>query len=112
MPNWIDICHKTALQADSGICALVEQQQIAIFYLEQDEQLFAIDNYDPFGKAYVLSRGLIGDIGGKVMVASPLYKHHFDLTTGQCFEDEAIRLPVYPIRLNGERVELTLQGAV
>jgi len=111
MTNWVDICHKDDLQADSGICALVEEQQIAIFYLEQEQQVFALDNYDPIGKAHVLSRGLLGDLKGQPMVSSPLYKQHFSLETGQCFEDETVKLKTYPIRVNGERVELDATGA-
>ncbi len=111
MTHWVDICDKADLQADSGVCALVEDKHIAIFYLEQEQKLFAIDNYDPFGKISVLSRGLIGDIQGQVMVSSPLYKHHFNLSTGQCFEDDSVSLCTYDVRINGDRVELNLKGA-
>lgn len=110
MSKWIDICGIGDLQTDSGICALVENKQIAIFYLARDNAVYAIDNYDPFGKAYVLSRGLIGDIKGEPMVASPLHKQHFSLKTGQCFEDETVINNVYAIRIENKRVELNLEG--
>jgi hypothetical protein len=29
------------------------------------------------------SRGLVGNLGERIVVASPIYKHHFDLTTGR-----------------------------
>ena len=32
------------------------------------------------------SRGLIGSLGERIVVASPIYKHHFDLRTGECLE--------------------------
>jgi NAD(P)H-dependent nitrite reductase small subunit len=111
MAQWIDICSKGDLQPNSGVCALVEGQQIAIFYMPEDNAVFAINNYDPFGKVNVLSRGLIGDIKGEVMVSSPLYKQHFSLKTGQCLEDETVTVAAYGVRINGERVEINLNGA-
>ena len=109
--TWVDICSIDDLQPNSGVCALIDDQQVAIFYMPEDEAIFAIDNYDPFGDVQVLSRGLIGDINGRPMVASPLYKQHFDLQTGQCLEDDNVSVPVYGIQIKGDRVEVTLDGA-
>ena len=111
MGRWIDICAIDDLQANSGVCALVEGKQIAIFFTPEDNAVYAIDNYDPFGKAQVLSRGLIGDIKGEPMIASPLYKQHFSLKTGQCFEDETVKNTVYTIRIENNRVEISLEEA-
>ncbi|WP_150048217.1 nitrite reductase small subunit NirD [Methylomonas rhizoryzae] len=108
MTTWIDVCHIDDLQPDSGVCALVKGKQVAIFYLTRPKAVYAIGNFDPFSDANVLSRGMIGDLGGKLMVASPMYKQHFDLTTGVCFEDTQIRVPAYPARINGDRVEIQL----
>ncbi len=110
MGQWIDVCDVKDLQADSGVCALVEGQQIAIFYMPKEAAIYALDNYDPFGKVYVLSRGLIGDIKGEPMVSSPLYKQHFSLKTGQCFEDETVKNKVYAIRIKNNRVEINWEG--
>lgn len=106
---WIDICSQADLQPNSGVCALIDNQQVAIFYMPEDEAVFAIDNYDPFGDVHVLSRGLIGDSAGRPMVTSPLYKQHFDLETGQCLEDETVKVPVYGVRINAGRVEVSLE---
>jgi nitrite reductase (NADH) small subunit len=111
MSRWIDVCSKDDLQPNSGVCALVEDQQVAIFYMPEDEAVYAINNYDPFGKVHVLSRGLIGDIQGEVMVSSPLYKQHFSLITGQCLDDQSVTVPVYGVRVSGDRVEVNLNGA-
>ena len=108
--SWLDVCSKDDLQPNSGVCALVEDTQVAIFYMPQKEAVYAIHNYDPFGKVHVLSRGLIGDIKGEPMVSSPLYKQHFNLKTGQCFEDENIRVPSYAVRIKDSRVEINLTG--
>ncbi|MFT5717413.1 MAG: nitrite reductase (NADH) small subunit, partial [Oleiphilaceae bacterium] len=60
------VCSKNDLVENSGVCALINGEQIAIFYLPKSEQkVFAISNWDPFGKANVLSRGIVGDLKGK-----------------------------------------------
>ena len=110
MSDWIDVCAIEDLQPDTGVCALVKEKQIAIFYMPKDRSVFAIDNYDPFGKANVLSRGMIGDIGGIPMVASPLYKQHFNLLTGICFEDDSIKVDTYEIRIENDRVSVRVEG--
>jgi nitrite reductase (NADH) small subunit len=110
MTAWIDVCSVDDLQSDSGVCALVAGKQVAIFYMPKDQAVYAIDNYDPFGKANVLSRGLIGDIGGQPVVASPLYKQHFNLETGMCLEDTSVQIPSYPIRIENGRVQISLEN--
>lgn len=110
MSQWIDICSLNDLQEDSGVCALVQDKQVAIFYMPKDNRVYAIDNYDPFGKAQVLSRGLIGDIMSEPMVASPLHKQHFSLITGICFEDKTVINQIYAIRIENNRVEISLEG--
>lgn len=100
------ICNKTDLVENSGVCALINGEQVAIFYMpKEDEKVFGIANYDPIGKANVLSRGIVGDLQGQLVVASPLYKQHFNLRTGQCLEDE-VKLKTYPLALDGEKVIL------
>ncbi len=101
---WFDICAAADLQPDSGVCALVQGQQIALFYMTATESVYAVHNFDPFGQANVLARGLIGDLDGQPMVASPLYKHHFNLKTGVCLEDGGVHIPVYPVRVDNARV--------
>ncbi len=109
MSQWIDICALNDLQPDSGVCALIAGKQLAIFYMPKENAVYAIDNYDPFGKAQVLSRGLIGDIQGEPMVSSPLHKQHFSLKTGLCFEDDSIKNTVYTIRIANDRVEVNME---
>lgn len=104
MTAWINVCHVDDLQAESGVCALINGKQIALFYLRRTEAVYAIGNLDPFSNANVLSRGMVGDIGGEPMVASPMYKQHFHLETGVCFEDAQVSVPAYPVRVEGDRV--------
>lgn len=106
---WLDVCGIEDLQPDSGVCALVSGRQVAIFYMPRENAVYALDNYDPFGKANVLSRGLIGDIGGLPAVASPLYKQHFNLETGACLEDPGVSIPAYPVRIISARVQVNIE---
>ena len=106
MSAWKDICSVIDLQPDSGVCALVDGQQVAVFFLAREQEVYAINNYDPIGKANVLSRGIVGDIKGEPVVASPLYKQHFSLLTGTCLEDDTVKVPVFPIRIENGRVKI------
>ena len=99
------ICHISDLVENSGVCALIDGEQVALFYLPHlDKKLYAISNWDPIGKANVLSRGILGDIKGTVVVASPLYKQHFDLETGICIEDNTIKIKTYAASIDGDKV--------
>ncbi|GAB6067052.1 hypothetical protein JCM13664_03700 [Methylothermus subterraneus] len=96
---WISVCRVEDLEPDAGVCALVNGEQVAIFYLTQLNQVYAIGNYDPFSGANVLSRGLTGSLGGEPVVASPIYKQHFSLKSGRCLEDASQAVPTYPVRI-------------
>lgn len=102
--NWLNVCSVSDLQTDSGICALVNGEQVALFYVKTT--VYAVSNFDPFGNANVLSRGVIGDLKGQIVVASPLYKQHFNLKTGICLEDESVILPVYASRIENGTVQI------
>jgi nitrite reductase (NADH) small subunit len=104
--NWITVCNESDLTADTGICALHQGEQVAIFKLALVDELYAVSNFDPFGKANVMSRGIIGSIGDSLVVASPLYKQHFDLKTGECLEDETESLKTYQVRVEAGQVQL------
>jgi len=108
--KWVDVCSVDDLIGNSGVCALVEETQVAIFYMPDDNAVFAINNFDPFSLINILSRGLIGDIKGEPMVSSPIYKQHFSLKTGVCMEDETVKVDSYGVRIEGNRVEVSLDN--
>ncbi|MBV1881627.1 MAG: nitrite reductase small subunit NirD [Pseudomonadales bacterium] len=105
--SWTAVCQTSDILPFSGVCALVNDTQIAIFRTK-DDQLWAINNFDPFSDANVLSRGIVGDLEGKLVVASPIFKQHFDLETGQCLEDDSVQLQTFSVRNNDGQVELAL----
>lgn len=107
--NWQTVCQADDLVADSGVVVWLDGAQVALFYLpEQAQPLYAVDNRDPRSGANVIGRGLVGTLQGELVVAAPLYKQHFSLHSGECLEDSAQRLRVWPVRLRGRAVELAV----
>ena len=106
--NWIAVCNLTDIVPNTGVCALINGAQIALFHVtdsqQQNPQALAIGNYDPNAQASVLSRGLVGNLGERIVVASPIYKQHFDLHTGECLEAPQHSVPAYPARITDGRV--------
>jgi nitrite reductase (NADH) small subunit len=107
--DWLDVCALDDIIPNTGVCALAGKRQIAVFRVGAD-QLYALSNFDPFGKAFVLSRGIVGDKGGVPKVTSPLFKQGFDLRSGACLDDPAVRVPSYPVRLRQGRIQLRIDA--
>jgi nitrite reductase (NADH) small subunit len=107
---WTPICALEDIIPDTGVCALVAGRQVAVVRVGQGDELYAISNYDPFSRAMVLSRGLVGDRGGVPKLTSPIYKQGFDLRTGQCLDEPSIVIPVYAVRLQAGVVEVLAGG--
>jgi assimilatory nitrate reductase catalytic subunit len=93
----VAVCRLEDIVPNAGVCALVGREQVAVFRVEND--VYAVGNRDPFSGANVLSRGIVGDLKGELVVASPVYKQHFSLATGRSIEDSAVRIPVYAARV-------------
>jgi nitrite reductase (NADH) small subunit len=105
--DWVCVCAADEIWPNIGVCALLKQRQIAVFRLQDtdgSDQFYAIDNYDPQSDANVLSRGLTGSLGGRVVVASPIYKQHYDLLTGECLEDASQPIRAYPVRVEDGQI--------
>ncbi len=105
--TWVEVCAVDDILPNTGVCAQVDGRHVAIFRVGTD-RLHAIDNIDPKSGASVLSRGLIGSVGERVVVASPLYKNHFDLSTGACLEMPEHSVRAHAVRIEGGRVHVAL----
>ncbi|MGJ7492364.1 nitrite reductase small subunit NirD [Variovorax sp. ZT4R33] len=101
--HWTAVCAADDILPNTGVCALVQGRHVAVFRIGND-QFHAIDNIDPQSGASVLSRGLIGSLGDRVVVASPLYKNHFDLRTGECIEAPQNSVRPHTVRVDDGRV--------
>ena len=98
--TWVPVCTLDQLTVGRGVAALVGTTQVAVFRLSDGaDTLRVVDNIDPFGRAAVMSRGLIGDRNGEPTVASPLLKQVFSLESGACLDDESQALRTYPVRV-------------
>jgi nitrite reductase (NADH) small subunit len=123
----VDVCSVDDLIINSGICALVDDQQVAIYALKVNTKstteshkiaVYATSNFDPIGKANVMYRGLLCSRkieGGLAMenlpaenqeplICSPLYKQHYSLISGECLEDPEAALAVYTCEIFDGRV--------
>jgi NAD(P)H-dependent nitrite reductase large subunit/NAD(P)H-dependent nitrite reductase small subunit len=121
MSAWHRVCDRADIVPNTGVCALIDGTQIAVFRLAGapapleelrsrgpalggDDLVYAIDNRDPHSGANVLSRGLVGDLKGELVVASPMYKQHYSLRTGRCLENPAHNIRTYPARIEQGQV--------
>ncbi len=102
--QWQYVCAIQAIPESAGVAALVAGTQLAIFRV--GERVYALDNYDPFSGANVISRGIVGDRAGTPKVASPVYKQSFSLENGACLDDEAVQLRVWAVRTVNGAVEV------
>ncbi|MBX9640260.1 MAG: nitrite reductase small subunit NirD [Mycobacteriaceae bacterium] len=104
---WTTACRYDHLIPGRGVGVLLDDgSQAALFRLD-DGAVHAIGNVDPFSGAAVLSRGIVGDRGGRAMVQSPILKQAFALHDGSCLDDERVSVPVYPVRVTGDgRIEV------
>ena len=106
MSSWTTICNTSEITAGTGVCALHQGEQVAIFISPCLTKVYAVSNFDPFGQANVISRGIIGSVDDKVFVASPLHKQRFCLASGVCIDDSKVALKVYTARLHHQEVQL------
>jgi len=126
--SWVDICPLDHLIVDRGVAAKVGPSQVAVFRVghgrcddapssadasepgepDEPDEVFALSNYDPFSMANVLSRGIVGCKGGRLKVASPVYKQSFDLTTGECLDDPSVSVPTFEVRVLDGHVQVAL----
>ncbi|MFU9045771.1 nitrite reductase small subunit NirD [Acinetobacter tibetensis] len=102
--NWVEVCDLNDITPNTGVGALVEGQAIALFRVGTEKRVYALSNKDPFSQANVMSRGIIGDLQGERVIASPIYKQHFSLATGRCLEDKNQKLLVFPTKIQDGRV--------
>jgi nitrite reductase (NADH) small subunit len=96
---WTTACRYDALTPNRGVGVLLpDGVQAALFRLD-DGAVYAVGNIDPFTGAAVMSRGIVGDRGGRPVVQSPLKKQAFALDDGVCLDDPEHALPVYATRV-------------
>jgi NAD(P)H-dependent nitrite reductase large subunit/NAD(P)H-dependent nitrite reductase small subunit len=104
--SWQAVCALDDVLPNTGVCVWAHGRQVAVFRLAGESLLFAIDNFDPGSNANVLSRGIVGDLKGELVVASPVYKQHYSLTTGRCLENPDLAVATHRVRVRDGHIEI------
>lgn len=106
---WHRLCRLSDLELGWAEAALVDGRQVALFPLGPEE-VYAVDHRDPRTGAHVMARGITGSrtVMGeeRLTVTSPLHKEVYDLTSGVCYTDGSLRLPVHACRMQDGWVEV------
>lgn len=105
--DWHDVCAIDDVSPGAGLAVQVGSEQVAIIRT-QNGLFAALSNFDPFSKAFVIARGVVGQSAGVPKIASPIYEQSFYLETGECLEDRNVRLTVFPVRVQGGRIQIAL----
>ena len=92
------MCAVADLEVERGVTALVHGQAVAIFRTP-DDTVYALGNHDPFARASMIARGIVGVRSGVPFVASPTHRHAFDLRTGRCLDDAHVSVPAYDVKV-------------
>jgi nitrite reductase (NADH) small subunit len=113
---WVPVCRLDRLEPERGQAALLPGgEQVALFRLH-DGRVRAVQNLDPFSGVCVMSRGIVGTRRDRDVVASPMHKQSFDLSTGACLDAGGDAgenaLTVYPVRVRAGVVEVRVPDPV
>lgn len=101
---WSAICALEAIPPEAGIGARFGSERVALFRF--GEALFALEDREPGSDASVLSRGILGDVGGEPVVISPLYKQRIRLRDGQSLDNPQHQLRCWPVKLEAGQIWL------
>ncbi|WP_434744930.1 nitrite reductase large subunit NirB [Candidatus Pantoea rara] len=101
---WSAICTLDAIPPEAGIGARLGSERVALFRF--GDALFALEDREPGSDASVLSRGILGDVGGEPVVISPLYKQRIRLRDGQSLDNPQHQLRCWPVKLEAGQIWL------
>lgn len=106
-PGWHRVCPLDELEPAWGEAALIDGVQVAVFRLDADT-VYAVAQQDPATLANVMARGITGSRGSRPTIASPLHKEVYDLQTGECYSNPALRIPAFRTRTVDGFIEVEL----
>ena len=106
--RWVKVGTVSDFPYDGGATVKYGKTQIAVFNFASRGEWYATQNMCPHKKAFVLSRGLVGDANGTPKVACPLHKKTFSLETGESLSDPEYKIDTFPVRIEGNDVFLEL----
>lgn len=106
--TWVKVGVVDDFPRDGGATIKYGSTQIAVFWFASRGEWYASQNMCPHKKAFVLSRGMLGDAAGEPKVACPLHKKTFSLESGESLSDPDYRIETFPVRVEGDDVLLEL----
>ena len=106
--RWVMVGQVDDFPFDGGATIKYGKVQIAVFNFTTRGEWYACQQMCPHKKAFVLSRGLIGDAAGEPKVSCPLHKKAFSLKSGECISGEDYQVDVFPVKVENGDVLLEL----
>ncbi len=109
--NWVSVGRLEDFPRDGGATIKYGGVQIAVYNFASRGEWYACQQMCPHKKAFVLSRGILGDANGTPKVACPLHKKAFSLKDGECLSGDDCSIRTFPVKVEGEEVLLELPPA-
>ena len=106
--RWVQVGTVENFPQDGGATIKYGKSQIAVFNFASRGEWYASQNMCPHKKAFVLSRGIVGDQSGTPKVACPLHKKTFSLETGESLQGEDYDIRTFPVKVEDGNVFLEL----
>ena len=106
--TWVKVGTVHDFPYNGGATVKYGKVQIAVFNFASRGAWYACQQMCPHKKAFVLSRGIIGDTNGTPKVACPLHKKTFSLESGACLSGDDYAVQVFPVQVEGDNVYLEL----
>ena len=106
--RWVQVGTVDNFPYDGGATIKYGKSQIAVFNFASRGEWYASQNMCPHKKAFVLSRGIVGDQSGTPKVACPLHKKTFSLETGESLQGEDYDIRTFPVKVEDGNVFLEL----
>ena len=108
------VCYLVELLPERPVAVLVDGRQVALVRLH-DDRVHAVGMWDPFARANVMGRGLVGSkvVDGEdvPVIFSPMYKQAYDLRTGRCLSDADVALGTWEVAVADGQVFVGAQVA-
>lgn len=106
--RWVNVGTVADFPHNGGATIKYGKVQIAVFNFSSRGTWYASQQMCPHKKAFVLSRGIIGDVDGVAKIACPLHKKTFALESGACLSGDDDAIQVFAVKVEGKKVYLKL----
>jgi len=106
--KWFHVGLESDFPKDGGATIKYGKVQLAVFNFSSRGEWYASQQMCPHKKAFVLSRGILGDTQGTPKVACPLHKKNFSLDTGESLSGDDYGVKVFPVKVEDGNVYLDL----